>query len=302
MKVLIFYATYGGGHLSAANAIKEEIEKQYKDTEIEMIDCMEYLNKAINYITVKSYEGMAKKMPKTWGRVYKASRKGAIAGISNSFNKMYAGKLLKLINKTNPDLIISTHPFSNQMCAILKKRGKLDLKVYSILTDFKYHEQWLVKNEYIDKFFCSNEKMRQDLITYGIDKNKVIATGLPISEKFSEEFDKEEILKEFNLKNDKKTIIFFAGGKMGLARKNIYMFMDMLTNKIKDIQVIAISGKNQKIYNRFKEIAKNNENIKVLEFTKKVPELMSISDLCITKPRRNNKSRSNIFSDFQYLL
>ena len=36
----------------------------------------------------------------------------------------------------------------------------------------------------------------------------------------------------------------------------------------------------------------NRPNIKVLEFTDKVPELMSISDLVITKPRRNHIVRS----------
>ena len=289
MKVLIFYASYGGGHLSAANAIKEEIERNYKNYDIEMIDCMEYLNKTINYLTIKSYEGMAKRMPKVWGMTYKASRKGIVAGISNSLNKVLAGKLGRLINKINPDLIISTHPFSNQMCAILKSRGKLNLKVFSVLTDFKYHQQWLVKHEYIEKFFCSNEEMRKDLITYGIDKCKVFATGMPISSRFLEEFNREEILKEFKLKEGMKTILFFAGGKMGLARKNIFDFMEVLVNKIKDVQVIAVSGKNEKIYKRFIEIAKNHENVKILEFTNKVPELMSISDLCITKPRWNNK-------------
>lgn len=98
MKVLIFYATYGGGHLSAANAIKEAIEKNYRDYNIEMYDCMKYLNKAINCLTVKSYEGLAKRMPKVWGAVYKASRKGPIAGFSNSINKLLANKLRE-VNK-----------------------------------------------------------------------------------------------------------------------------------------------------------------------------------------------------------
>ena len=288
MKVLIFYAAYGGGHLSAANAIKEEIQKNYKDYEIEMIECMEYLNKVVNYLTIKSYEEMAKKMPKMWGRIYKASRKGVIATISNSSNKIFAGKLGKLINQINPDQIISTHPFSTQMCGILKSKGKLNLKVSTILTDFKYHEQWLVKHEYLEEYFVSNEKMKQDVIDYGIDKNKVYAFGMPISARFGEKYNKEEILKEFNLKENLKTILFFAGGKMGLARKNIFEYMKTLVENSEKFQIIAISGKNQKIYEKFKEIAKGKENVKVLEFTNKVPELMSISDLCITKPRRNN--------------
>lgn len=145
MKILIFYAMYGGGHLSAANGIKEAIEKNYPNGEVELIDCMEYLNKPINYLTIKGYEGMAKRTPKLWGFVYKASRKGIIARISNSLNRMLAGKLGKLINKIDPDLIISAHPFSTQMCGILKKQGKLNVEVSTVMTDFKYHEQWLVR-------------------------------------------------------------------------------------------------------------------------------------------------------------
>ena len=293
MKILIFYAAYGGGHLSAANAIKEAINVNYPSYEIEMIDCMEYLNKFVNYITIKSYEGMAKRFPKLWGKIYKASRKGIVASISNFSNKVFANKLGKLIQKIEPNIIISTHPFSSQMCGILKSKGKLSLPVANVLTDFKYHEQWLVKHEYIEKVFVSNEKMRDDLINYGIDKTKVFATGMPISQRFLEQFDRENILKEFNLKCNMKTILFFAGGKMGLARKNIFDFMKVLCDNSKNMQVIAISGKNEKIYNKFREIANDNENVKVLEFTNKVPELMSISDLVITKPRRNYIVRGN---------
>lgn len=294
MKILIFYATYGGGHLSAANAMQEVINKEHPEIKTEVIDCMKYLNKVINGITVKGYEGLSKRMPKMWGRIYKASRKGAIAGFSNSINKLLSNKLGKLIEKENPSLIISAHPFSTQMCGILKKKGKLKIPVSTILTDFKYHEQWLVKHEYLEKFFVSTEKMKESLVEFGVKKEKVYATGLPISQRFLEEFDKKEILKEFELKENLKTILFFAGGKMGLSRKNIFTFMEILTKNSNDIQVIAVSGKNSKVYQKFKEIAKDKENVKVLEFTNKVPELMSVSDIVITKPRRNYSIRKLI--------
>lgn len=107
---------------------------------------------------------------------------------------------------------------------------------------------------------------------------------MPISQRFLEDFDKKEIKKEFGLKDNLKTILFFAGGRMGLARKNIFEYMQTLANIKENIQIVAVSGKNKKVYERFKQIAENKENIKVLEFTNKVPELMSISDLVITKP------------------
>ena len=54
-----------------------------------------------------------------------------------------------------------------------------------------------------------------------------------------------------------------------------------------NLQIIAISGKNEKIKQQFDELVEKNnsqENVKILEYTNKVPELMSVSDLVITKP------------------
>lgn len=114
---------------------------------------------------------------------------------------------------------------------------------------------------------------------------------MPISQRFLEKFYRKEILEEFGLKENVKTILFFAGGKMGLARKNIFEYMKAIVENSKDMQIVAVSGKNPKIYEKFKEIAKDYHNVKVLEFTNKVPELMSVADLVVTKPRRNNKLR-----------
>ena len=78
--------------------IKEAIEREYPEAELQVIDCMKSLNRPINYITVKLYEGFAKRTPKRW--VYKKSRKGIVAAFSNSTNKMLAGRLRK-INRKN---------------------------------------------------------------------------------------------------------------------------------------------------------------------------------------------------------
>ena len=287
MKTLILYATYGGGHISTANAVKEALKNDYPNVQIEMIDCIEYINKIINKITTNAYSEMAKKVPKMWGRIYKGSRKGIVASFSKNSNKLLARKLYKLIQSIDPDVIISTHPFATQMCTYLKKHNKINVKLANILTDFKMHEQWLVRYDYVDLFFVSNEEMKKELILYGIPEEKIFAEGIPISSKISHKYDKEKILKEFELKENKKTILFFAGGGLGLARRNIFEFMKIFAENFKDVQIIAISGKNPKIYESFKEIVSQynaEERIKVLEFTDKVPELMSISDIVITKP------------------
>ena len=64
-----------GGHLSAARSIKEYIETNYKNNEILLVDCVEYVNKTLNKVTTKAYSGMAKNAQWIWKKVYYGAEK-----------------------------------------------------------------------------------------------------------------------------------------------------------------------------------------------------------------------------------
>lgn len=296
-KILILYGSYGGGHLSAAKAINNYITENYKNTTVEIMDCIEYINKYINIVTTTAYTEMAKKAPWAWGKVYKNSEKGPLSKISNNSNKLMAYKLHSYLKEYNPDLIISTHPFSSNMCSYLKKKNKLQCKIATIMTDFEIHNQWLMNNKYTNDFFVSNEHMKSEMIKLGINTNKIFVTGIPVSERFSYKFNKLEIFNEFELNPLLKTVLFFAGGEYGLSNSKTEEIFRTLVNNFSDLQVIAIAGKNEEMKAHFESIvekANKSRYVKVLPFTNKVPELMNISDLVITKPGGLTTSESLI--------
>ena len=287
MKVIIFYASYGGGHLNAAKSIQECILNNYKEIDVELIDCMKYVNITIEKITTAAYRGMAKKAPWAWGRIYADSQKGPLAHITSRSNKIMAIKLLKLLREKNPDLIISTHPFGSQMCSYLKRKNKIHAKIATIMTDFAPHDQWLVGSDFTDYFFVAHKKMKDYLISKNIDERKIFDTGIPISNRFLVDYDRNSILKELKFDNSKKTILFFGGGEFGLGKTRTVEIFECFVKLFKNTQIIAISGKNEKMRNAFEKIVEENnrtDSIKVFEYTKQVPEFMSISDLVVTKP------------------
>ena len=286
-KILIFYASYGGGHLSAAKSIKNFIDENYTDFDCEMIDCMKYISKPIEKITTEAYREMAKKTPKLWGKVYFDSEKGVVSKFTRDSNKLMAQKLNHLIKEKNPDIIISTHPFSSQMCSYLKKKGKLDCKLATILTDFAIHNQWLIGHEYIDYFFVSNDTMKNDMINYGINAEKIHITGIPMSNRFLETFDKNKIYNYFNLSPNKKTILFFGGGEFGLGKSKTVKMLKIFIENLEDFQIVAIAGKNKTMKSYFEQLVdytNSSDRVKVLGFTDKVPELMHISEIVVSKP------------------
>ncbi len=285
-KIIIFYGAYGGGHIAAAKSISNHILRNHPEVEIELIDCIEYINKYLNKISTEAYKELAKKLPKIWEHVYNNSNDGALAKITTTTNKILAIKLKNLIKEINPDLIISTHPFSSQMCAFLKKKNKINCKLATIMTDFHIHNQWLYLPEFVDYFFVSNENMRNDMINLNIPEEKIFVTGIPVSTKFQEKFNKEEIYDEFWLENNKFTVLFFGGGEFGLGRDTACITLKTIIRMFKEIQVVAISGKNPKMNKDFNEIVdktNSSDRIKVLEYTDKVPELMSIANIVVTK-------------------
>ncbi len=305
MKILIFYASYGGGHLNAAKSINDYIINNYPNNDVELIDCMKYVNKTIEKLTTAAYREMAKKAPWAWGKIYSDSQKGPLAHLSSRSNKIMAIKLLRLLREKQPDVIISTHPFGSQMCSYLKRKNKITAKIATIMTDFSPHDQWLVGHEFTDYFFVANDKMKNYLINKGITENKISVTGIPISNRFLKTYNKKEILDTYNLSEDKFTVLFFGGGEFGLGKtKTAEIFESFVQESLKSkIQIIAIAGKNPKMKASFEEIVSKysvnttttttttttnttdiTNNVKILEFTNQVPELMSISDLVVTKP------------------
>lgn len=288
-KILIFYASYGGGHLSAANSIKQYIDENYTDYETKLVDCMLYVNKPINKISTTAYKEMAKKFPWAWGEVYSHSQKGPLAHISNASNKLMAKKLLCLLNEYNPDIVISTHPFGSQMVSYLKRKNLTSCKLATIMTDFAPHEQWLVGNDYTDYIFVSHEKMKQEIsISNNIPESKIFATGIPLSNRFLKHYNKKTIMENFLLNPEKKVIIFFGGGEFGLGREKTLKILKAFIQNLGTLyQIVAIAGKNERMKDEFETLVKEEkaeDKVLVLGFTNQVPELMSISDLVVTKP------------------
>ena len=287
MKILLLYAKVGNGHLKAAESIKAALESMDKNIQIEYEDGLEYSSVLTNKLIIKGYASLARTMPKFYGTIYTSSDTqdmNAVGEINKMVNKALTIRLKKMIRKKNPDIIISTHPFVSHMCSYLKKKGKTKAKIISVMTDYGIHNMWLEGHEYIDKLMVATTEMKADCIReYDVPMSKVVVTGIPVSSRFSETYDKQKELEELGLTYGKTTLLFFAGGGLGLG-KSEGIFEELISSDY-DFQLIAVTGKNEKQKARFEKLAKDSDkNIAVLGYTDKVPELMYASDFVITKP------------------
>ncbi len=285
MKVLILYAKAGNGHYKAAEAIKEKLEEHHKDIDVVFEDGLEYSSRIANKIVVKGYANMTKLVPSAWGAIYSKAdtqERNTLNEIAKLVHKGLTIRLKKLLRSVNPDVIVSTHPFVSKTCAYLKKKNKTDAKLITLITDYEVHNIWLEDHLYYDKLLVATEEMKDDCIKYGINKDKVVITGIPTSLKFTKKYDRQETLIRYGLK-DKLTFLFFAGGGQGIGQsKDIF---EELIKTDGDFQIVAVSGKNEKQKLKFEAMAsESDKKIVVLGYTDDVPALMNMCDFVISKP------------------
>lgn len=284
-KILILYTSVGGGHFRAAEGIKKYIDDKYpNDFDVELIDGLHYVSKAVDKVIIKSYVGMARYSPKSWDRIYKIGNSSkSLSDINNNINKVFSYKLLQLFKRKDPAIVISTHYFMTEMVTNLKRKKKTNAKLAVILTDYASHKFWESHNEYVDLYFVANNQMKYTLIHDGISRDKIHVTGIPVRPEFKQTYDRQKTLSELGLSPDKTTFLIFGGGQYGMSDSSL-IFKGILNVK-QDIQIIAIAGKSQKTKESFEELAKNsNKSVVVLGFIDKVAELMYASDFVVSKP------------------
>ena len=117
------YASYGTGH----KKIAEYIETYFKNNgnyEIENIDILKFSTPFLGKFSQKTFEKINFSIPYLWDILYNAfNRKLYLLTPKNLMLPLFNNKTLKRkIIEFNPDLVISTHFFSSQMCAFLKQK------------------------------------------------------------------------------------------------------------------------------------------------------------------------------------
>lgn len=294
--------------MAASAAVKSYILSKEQDANVEIVDTLEYISPLLNKTITEGYVYLATKTPKVYGNMYRsANKERMLNSVLSGFNGLFGKALLPLLAEFNPDVIITTHPFSTEMVSDLKQLGKVKVPLLCIMTDYAPHKTWI--NPGVDSYVVSNEGMVDVMVQMGAPRELIHPYGIPVDGAFYTKKDKAAIISEMGLDPNIPTILIMAGS-FGVT--NILRIYHNIIKIDLDFQIIVITGRNQRLYDAFAKILqKQNEAkprrkvriwedgsevktvplkekpkkpTKLLFFTKEVYKYMQISDLIITKP------------------
>lgn len=285
-RLLVMYATYGTGHKSIANYIEDyfNISGEY---EIMKIDLLDYVTNPISKFTDKFYNSVMFYLPTLWDVIYRSTN-NRIAGTMTAKLQakiLNSKKLKKIVLDFNPDVVIATFFSAATFISKLKKTGELNTHLISIVTDYKAHKVWLDSYKSEDALVVNSIEEKRTLVKRGIDPKIIKTFGIPVSSKYVMSlYDKNELMKKFNLTGERPIILFYGGGGNGSTLTLPYL-LTLIESKI-DADVFFVCGKSQELRSKAEGIVKRHgaKNIRVLGYITNGPEYMTVSDFVITKP------------------
>lgn len=184
-----------------------------------------------------------------------------------------------------PDIVVSIMPFINLLAADAARKANLPFLLITIDNDL---ENWVHGFESFDH---PNFKITIGadipsttglLEKYAIKRENIANIGLPLRPDFQTQKSKAELRKEYGVDKGHSVILLMMGGA---GAKRCMQYAKKIAKMDLKTHLFVCLGKNSELASKLAKIKVHAANaLTVVPFTEKIHELMTLSDLLVTKP------------------
>ena len=281
MKILILSCNTGGGHNSAATAIKEYFDS--KEIFCEIQDALAFDSRFKSDIISKGHVLLYKKAPGLFGAGYHFAEnhpsKAGKDSMMYTIMKRGTEKLYAYLGENQFDAVLCTHVFAGMMMTEIEKQYTLSIPFYFVATDYAAYPG--IEEVKANAYFIAHKYLIPDYVNYGISEYNLVPTGIPIKKAFHKALAKEKAKDFLGLPQNKKVVLLMCGS-MGCGP--VYKLGKILLEKLpENVKLVIVCGSNEKLVNKFEKLA-SNENLRIVGFTNKMNIYMDACDVVMTKP------------------
>lgn len=286
-KLMFLYLKTGGGHLSPARSVAEWIKKDHNENhQVDLIDGFDGVQPFVKFIIEDGYKKTQEKAQWIYEVLYAVNKIRIFASITTWLVSLFVRPILeKKILKEKPQKIVVFHFFLIKPIKQIVKRHKLNIPVLTVVTDpFTAHPMWFLdKNQ---NFIVFSPELKKHLSNFQkISPDKIHTFPFVLNEKYSKRVDEvtlESMRVRHNVPANSKAILIM-GGADGIP-KGEKILRQLLESNTK-AYILMVCGWNSDLAREAYKLKKefSAENVQIFGYITFVYELLSISDLVITK-------------------
>ncbi|HEU4333224.1 MAG TPA: glycosyltransferase [Candidatus Eisenbacteria bacterium] len=284
-RILLLHVRAGAGHESAARAVSKALETVSPGAETDVRDALDLSSHFLRSTYASTYNRVLARAPRVWGEVYKRS-----ASPYDSWRQRFrtwlalwgSPKYLDEIARFRPDAILCTQFLPAEVLATWRERGKLDVPVATVITDFAVHPIWVYRG--MDRYFVAADSVREELVDTGmVKRDRIDVTGVPIDPKFAAPIAPAVARRELGLDPDPSRPVFLLMGG-GFGWGPIETMLDVVMELPPRVQALVVAGRNDRLRARLAEKTKAHaDRIQIHGFTTRVELFLAASDLLLGK-------------------
>lgn len=245
-KIVIFYSSIGQGHISAAQAIQEEIGRQDPAARVRLQDIRAFMHPVWRRIDERLYWFVANHLPESFESLFRSvqARGNHVPSLSLLPNDYPEEKVLAYLASQAPDAVLATHYGSAQVLGTLRDRGLLlNVSIGWLHTDF-FEGYFPRISKRIDRTFLAHAELESRWLTAGVPADKVVTSGMPVRIPAYEPGARQITLTRLGLTPDTPTLLL-TGGKEG-AGDYPAVVQSVARHCPGRVQIIAACGMNAK--------------------------------------------------------
>jgi len=285
--ISIYFDDTGGGHRSAAFAVKAGIEQFLTAVpgQSARIYCQPIIEKSHPVMRglVSFYNYLARHHT-TWIKYYYMAAH-ILKPESRAYFGLYREYLRNLVRTQEPSLIVSMHPMlASSLTQTVKDLGLGDkVKCAVVITDpnEKLWRAWGCKRA--DLIVAPNDIVRDKLLSWGIEEAKIRVLGMPVHPQFlrAPVMNRDDYLTQLGLNPDRFTVCLNAGWA---GNSHLLETYAALAKCKRSLQVVFLTGYNQELERQALAAAhKTGIETCVMPFSDQMSSLMAAVDVMISK-------------------
>ena len=281
MKVLILSTGTGEGHNSAAKAVKEQFEK--RNIPCELADVLDFASDKASAYGRRIYIWSTVRAKNVFAGAYRAGRAISSARLKSPVyfaNALYADRLCSYIRENGYDTVVMPHLFPAEAMTWLLRKHKLDVQTYFIATDYTCIP--FTEETRVDYYFIPHEELATEFIRRGIPAEKLVPTGIPVSERFLHLPTQAEAREHLGIPEDKPCILMMTGS-MGYGHVES-MAAKLVEQTDEETHLYILGGTNEELKRALRDTYAGTERVHILDFTTEAHLYMAAADILFTKP------------------
>jgi processive 1,2-diacylglycerol beta-glucosyltransferase len=280
-KVLLLTAPFGGGHLQACFALEHALKRFFPEVKVITYDFIKEMSPALAYSANFLYLAAVKFKPELYGAFYNyVDNLPRTSTLQKGLNLMGIKKGAKILKDTKPKAVVSFYPTPSQVIGDLKGRGMFNGKLVTVITDYAANKQWI--HPLTDLYLVAAIEVKNELISYGVNSDKIVVTGIPISLEFSQEKNKNELFKNYGL-DPNLSLTLICCGAFGVNQGIEELCRKVAAYKA-PVQTVVISGRNTKLQRRLEAIIHEANNpFHVYGYVKNMADWMAMAEIIVSK-------------------